>query len=250
MDYDTKLINLALDAGEIMLKNGAETFRVQDTMKRILSTTGREKIEATALSTVLIVTLPREEKGPLSMMRGVHTRTVNFEKVCEVNDISRAFVSRKITLEEAIAKLHTIRQALFYPLPLRIIAYGIISGGCALLSGESAVDGILSFFIGMLLGSFVFWLGTKKVPYFFEPFLGGMLAAYCACWVQPLFPAARVDTIVIGSIMPLLPGVTFSKSMRDLLEGNLISGSTKAVEALVIACSLAGGVGLTLAYFM
>ena len=40
MDNDTKLINLALDAGEIMLKNGAETFRVQDTMKRILSTTG------------------------------------------------------------------------------------------------------------------------------------------------------------------------------------------------------------------
>lgn len=250
MDYDTKLINLALDAGEIMLKNGAETFRVQDTMKRILSTTGREKIEATALSTALIVTLPREEKGPLSMMRGVHTRTVNFEKVCEVNDISRAFVSGKINLEEAIAKLHTIRQALFYPLPLRVFAYGIISGGCALLSGESAVDGILSFFIGMLLGGFVFWLGTKKVPYFFEPFLGGMLAAYCACWVQPLFPAARVDTIVIGSIMPLLPGVTFSKSMRDLLEGNIISGSTKAVEALVIACSLAGGVGLTLAYFM
>ena len=78
MDNDTKLINLALDAGEIMLKNGAETFRVQDTMKRILSTTGREKIEATAISTALIVTLPREEKGPLSMMRGVRTRTINF----------------------------------------------------------------------------------------------------------------------------------------------------------------------------
>ena len=62
MDNDTKLINLALDAGEIMLKNGAETFRVQDTMKRILSTTGREKIEATAISTALIVTLPYSVK--------------------------------------------------------------------------------------------------------------------------------------------------------------------------------------------
>ena len=250
MDYDTKLINLALDAGEIMLKNGAETFRVQDTMRRILSTTGRDKIEATAVSTALIVTLPREEKGPLSMMRGVHTRTVNFEKVCEVNDISRAFVSGKITLEEAISKLHTIRQSLFYPPLLRIFCYGLISGGCSLMTSESPLDGILSFFIGMILGCFVLWLGTKKVPYFFEPFLGGVLAAFCACWIQPLFPASRVDTIVIGSIMPLLPGVTFSKSIRDLLEGNLISGSTKAVEALVVACSLAGGVGLTLSYFM
>ena len=30
MDYDTKLINLALDAGEIMIKNGAETFAITD----------------------------------------------------------------------------------------------------------------------------------------------------------------------------------------------------------------------------
>ena len=120
MDNDTKLINLALDAGEIMLKNGAETFRVQDTMKRILSTTGREKIEATAISTALIVTLPREEKGPLSMMRGVRTRTINFEKVCEVNDMSRAFVSGKISLDEAIERLKEIHQFSFYPLPIRV----------------------------------------------------------------------------------------------------------------------------------
>ncbi|MBR2062712.1 MAG: threonine/serine exporter family protein, partial [Anaerotignum sp.] len=62
--------------------------------------------------------------------------------------------------------------------------------------------------------------------------------------------STNIDTIVIGGIMPLLPGVTFSKSMRDLLEGNIISGYTKAVEALIIAGSLAGGVGLTLSYFL
>ena len=44
MDNDTKLIHLALDAGEIMIKNGAETFRVKDTMRRILGTTGRSHI--------------------------------------------------------------------------------------------------------------------------------------------------------------------------------------------------------------
>ena len=219
MDNDTKLINLALDAGEIMLKNGAETFRVQDTMKRILSTTGREKIEATAISTALIVTLPREEKGPLSMMRGVRTRTINFEKVCEVNDMSRAFVSGKISLDEAIERLKEIHQFSFYPLSIRIFGYGLISG-------------------------------KKKIPYFFGPFLGGVAAACLACLIQPHFPSAHIGTIIIGSIMPLLPGMTFAKSMRDLLEGNLISGYTKAVEALVVACSLAGGVGLTLSYFM
>ena len=95
MDYDTQLINLALDAGEIMLASGAETFRVQDTMQRILSVSGKEKIEALAMCTLLMVTLPREEKGPLSMARAVKNRDLNFEKICAVNDMSAKSASPK-----------------------------------------------------------------------------------------------------------------------------------------------------------
>ena len=248
MDKDTKLINLALDAGEIMIRNGAETFRVQDTMRRILATSGQEKIEAVAMVTVLLATLPRKEKGPLSMMRAIHSRSVNFQKVCAVNDMSRAFVEGRISLDEAIQRLDDISRQREYLVPTRILGYGCISGGFTLLSSLSPLDGALSFFIGMLLGTFSIWLNTKKMPYFLPPFLGGAFVALCAAGIQPLFPASHIDTIVIGGIMPLLPGVTFSKSMRDLMEGNIISGYTKAVEALVIAGSLAGGVGLTLSY--
>lgn len=250
MDKDTKLINLALDAGEIMIKNGAETFRVQDTMQRILATSGQEKIEALALATLLLVTLPREEKGPLSMMRAIHSRSVNFQKVCAVNDMSRAFVSGKIDLDEAIDRLNNISQERAYILPVRVLCYGLISGCFSFLNSHSVLDGFIALPIGMVLCLLDYWLSDKKVPYFFAPFLGGALSAYCACWLQPLFPGSHIDNIVIGAIMPLLPGVTFSKSMRDLMEGNIISGYTKTVEALVIAASLAGGVGMTLSYFL
>lgn len=250
MDEDTKLLNLALDAGEIMIKNGAETFRVKDTMRRILGTTGREKIEATALVTLLLVTLPREEKGPLSMMRAIHSRSINFQKVCDVNDMSRDFVSGKITLDEAITRLDAISHEKAYSLLARVISYGFISGCFSFLTSRSALDGFIAQLIGMLLCLLDHWLDTKKVPYFLGPFLGGALSAYCACWMQPLFPGSHVDTIIIGAIMPLLPGVTFSKAMRDILEGSIISGYTKFVEAVLIACFLAGGVAMTLSYFV
>lgn len=250
MDQDTKLINLALDAGEIMIKNGAETFRVKDTMRRILATAGREKYEATALVTVLMATLPRENQRPISMMRAIHSRSVNFQKVCEVNDVSRDFVSGKISLDEAIQQLDEISHERAYILPVRIICYGLIAGCFSFLGSRSALDGFIAQLIGMMLCILNYWLDTKKVPYFFGPFLGGVFSAYCACWMHPVFPGSHIDTIIIGAIMPLLPGVTFSKAMRDLMEGSIISGSTKAVEALVIACSLAGGVGLTLSYFL
>ncbi|WP_458407118.1 threonine/serine ThrE exporter family protein [Anaerotignum sp.] len=250
MDKDTKLINLALDAGEIMIRNGAETFRVQDTMQRILATSGQEKVEAIAMVTVLLATLPREEKGPLSMMRAIHSRSVNFRKVCEVNDMSRAFVSGKIDIDEALQQLDEISHEKEYSFPVRILFYGLIAGCFSFMSSRSALDGFIAQLIGMLLCILNEWLNNKKVPYFFAPFLGGVLSAYCACWMHPVFPGSHIDTIVIGALMPLLPGVTFAKSMRDLMEGNIISGYTKAVEALVIAASLAGGVGLTLSYFL
>lgn len=148
MDNDTKLINLALDAGEIMLKNGAETFRVQDTMKRILSTTGREKIEATAISTALIVTLPARGKGPPFHDARCPHPYHQFEKVCEVNDMSRAFVSGKISLDEAIERLKEIHQFSFYPLPIRVFGYGLISGCCSFLDTPFFLDGCIAFVIG------------------------------------------------------------------------------------------------------
>ena len=249
MDYDTKLINLALDAGEIMLGSGAETFRVQDTMRRILSVSGREKIEALALSTMLIVTLPREEKGPLSMARGVKTRAVNFEKICAVNSMSRAFVSGEISLEEAADQIHSIHDTPSFPPIIQILGYALASGGFSYIYSYSATDGFFAFFIGMLLGSLMLWIEKKKVPYFLNSFMGGLLTGIAACAIHKAFPMTHMDKMIIGSIMPLLPGLTLSKSIRDLLEGNFISGNSKMMEALLIACAIAGGVAIALGLF-
>lgn len=249
MDDDTKLLNLALDAGEIMLMSGAETQRVQDTMLRILSVSGRKQVEALALSTMLIVSLPREEKGPLSMARGVQDRSVNFEKICAVNSMSRAFVAGKITLEEATQKLLEIHYAPSFHPWLRILGYGLTSGGFTLVYNGTFADGIAAFVIGMILGLMVYWNGKWKAPYFFSSFMGGVLTGIFACLFHMVIPSTQIDMIIVGSIMPLLPGITLTKAIRDLLEGNFISGNSKLMEALLVACAIAGGVAIMLGIF-
>ena len=82
---ENALLKLALDAGEIMLTSGAETHRVEDTMHHILSVSHNTEAEALAMSTLLIVSLPSEKRGSLTLTRGVHSRSVNFQKICEVN---------------------------------------------------------------------------------------------------------------------------------------------------------------------
>ena len=249
MDHDTQLINLALDAGELMLASGAETFRVQDTMLRILNTTGREKVEALAMCTLLIVTLPREEKGPLSMTRGVKSRAVNFEKICAVNDMSRAFVSGQITLEEASARCREIYNAPNFKFSTRVLGYAVNGAGFAVMVGGGPLEGLISFFIGLLMGVTLVHFGDKKVPFFFGPLMGGLVTGLAACSAHFLLPHTQLDKMIIGTMKALLPGLALSKAMRDLLEGNLISGNSKVVEVLLNAVSIAGGVAIALTIF-
>ncbi len=249
MDYDTMLINLALDAGELMLASGAETFRVQDTMQRILATSGREKSEALAMCTLLLVTLPRAGKGPLSMARSVKRRSVNFEKICAVNDMSRAFVSGQISVEEALHRCRIIYNAPHYRPGTRAIAYALCGAGFSALVGGSLTDGIVSFFVALLMGASLVYTEMKKIPFFFAPFLGGLVAGIVACAAHLLLHSTHPDMMIIGPMKALLPGMALSMAMRDLLEGNLISGNAKVVEALLNACAIAAGVALALMLF-
>jgi uncharacterized membrane protein YjjP (DUF1212 family) len=56
--------------------------------------------------------------------------------------------------------------------------------------------------------------------------------------------------VIIGNIMPLVPGVAFTNGLRDLIHGDLVSGITRIVEAVLIAFSIALGVGISLQVFM
>ena len=51
MEYK-QILNIAVLAGEIMLRSGAETYRVEDTMKHILNTARTEVAEAFVMMTL------------------------------------------------------------------------------------------------------------------------------------------------------------------------------------------------------
>lgn len=247
---DSTLLKFALDAGEIMLTSGAETHRVEDTMKRILSISHSSGVEALALSTLLIVSIPSDAHGPMTLTRGVRDRSVNFEKICSVNTVSRAFVSREISLEQAIKALEKISDTLTFPPVLRMVCYGIACGCFTMVLNGSWVDGLAALVFGVLMGILLINLSRRKVPYFLSYLLGGVLAGAGAMLFHNIVPTAGIDMIVIGTIMPLLPGITMTNGIRDIMEGNFISGTTKLVEALLVAFAIAGGVGFGMSFFI
>jgi uncharacterized membrane protein YjjP (DUF1212 family) len=62
-------------------------------------------------------------------------------------------------------------------------------------------------------------------------------------------PEVNRNLIIIGSIMPLVPGVPITNAIRDTLQGDYNSGTARAVEAFVISLGIAVGVGLGIGFF-
>ena len=51
----------------------------------------------------------------------------------------------------------------------------------------------------------------------------------------------HLDTIMIGNIMLLIPGVLLTNSFRDFISGDMISGLLHFSEAIITAVCVAGG---------
>lgn len=246
---DNMLLNMALDAGEIMLSSGAETHRVEDTMERILLAGGNNLPEATALSTILIVSIHSPLSGSLTMTRKVPMRTINFHKICSVNALSRKFVAGKLTIEETYQRLLAIYKAPSFSPFQTVLAYGFASGAFSLMFLGNILDSIGALFTGFMLGIALHLLSKKKTPYFLNTLFGSIIVSIFAILFSRLGIGNHYDIVIVGSIMPLLPGVTITNAIRDIMEGNFLSGTSKVMEALLIAVAIAGGVGIVLSVY-
>lgn len=106
----------------------------------------------------------------------------------------------------------------------------------------------LAFFAGAL-GYLVTWYISSRVRIrFMSEFLGALTVGLCAVIGVRLHLGINVENIIIGAIMPPLPGIPMINSMRDIFEGNLLSGIERLLESLIILSAIAFGVGLVLRY--
>ena len=72
-------------------------------------------------------------------------------------------------------------------------------------------------------------------------FVASFFTGCAICGLTLLCPFLRMDKIMIGDIMLLIPGILMTNSIRDILIGDTISGVMRLVESLLWAGALACG---------
>ncbi|MBC7960172.1 MAG: threonine/serine exporter family protein, partial [Vallitaleaceae bacterium] len=101
-----------------------------------------------------------------------------------------------------------------------------------------------SFIIGIFLSLIQILLAKVDTSKFFGDIIGGALVAIVGLI---LFYYAHLgtnfDLIIIGGIMPLVPGVALTNAIRDTIQGDFLSGISRTADAFIVAMSVAVGVG-------
>jgi len=241
------LIDTCLLAGKIMMESGSEVYRVEDTMNRIAENANEPNSKSYVTATGIFMGL---KSSRYTQIENVGERNINLEKVEAVNQLSREFAEKIVDLPKLYQQLKRIdKDTPEFPLFLQIISAAFLSAFLMVLFGGSWLNFIPTLLIGGI-GFFVRYeikqnFDLRFLDTFFSSFIIGMLALLFTQTGLTL----SFDYMCIGAVMPLVPGVAITASLRDILAGHLVSGLVRGTEAIIVAASIAIGIACILFMF-
>jgi uncharacterized membrane protein YjjP (DUF1212 family) len=247
---ENEAIKFAVLAGEIMLESGAETARVEDTMLRLMSHSGLKNADAFSTTTGLLASAIADDGEIVTLVRRISVRDNNFKKIAKVNEMSRNFIGDKIDMTQALNELEKIKQIRPYPLIIRLLGASVASACFSFITGGVALLALGAFISAFLMKIPVILLERLQVVIFLRNIVGGAFGAIFALLFVNLIASDGVGFVIIGAIMPLLPGVALTNAIRDILDGNMLAGSARILEALLTAVAIATGVGVVMGAWM
>ncbi len=245
-DFAEYLLCLALDVGEGMLTSGGEVARVEDTVERICRSYGAIHVEVFTIPSVINAAVRMPDGSYSSQMRRVRETSNDLYRLELFNAVSREICTDTPPLEEFDERIRKAKQKKAYPKWASVPASAAAAGAFAVFFGGGTVECIAALAIGALIAlseTFSSVRVNAMAKTVISAFLAGLLSFVSAA----VFPQADSGIIMIGTIMLLVPGLSFGTALRDLLCGDLLSGVLKSVQSVLAALMIAFGYMLSMA---
>lgn len=235
-----QILDAASCVGYLLLRNGAEISRVEDTVSRICEAYRIEQAHIFAISSTLIITL--ESGGEtVTQTRRIRSISTNLDKVDQLNALSRYICEQKPSYEDIMRKINEIENRPLYSPAVSVAAYALISASFALFFGGSLSDAATALGIGIVMRLVMLFFDSLKTSPFFTTAVASAVAATGAFWMSGLFSGLHMDSILLGILMNLVPGVALTNSIRDFIATDYMSGMTRMAEAFFSATAIALG---------
>ena len=237
-----RIMDFIMAAGQTLLENGAEVFRVEQTMEIMARSFHLREFHVYVLTNGIFASAGTAE---ISEVRNVPTRTTHLGRVAAVNALSREIAEGSMSLDEAESRLVLARRI---PFPKDWVQ--LVSGMCgafcfALIFGGDLKAGLAAAAAGVAANAYLLFCGRHGVGGGFRTISTAALITLC-CILGCSLLGTSASHAIIGSLMILTPGIAFTMGIRDFVQGDYLSGTIRMIDALLIAASIAIGTGLVL----
>lgn len=243
-----KLLNFSCAMGRDLLQNGAEIYRVEESIERILQAYGCGALEVFAIPACIIVNIQDGERNYTKSVR-IRSAANNLRKLSNLNALCRELCREVPPVDEAFRRLAEVMEEPCYPAWTGYLAHGLVALFFTLFWGGNWLDGLAAFPCGLIVKYTVSAMRGVRANVFFTNLAASALLALEPLTLQWAGLPVQTDKIIIGSIMLLVPGIAITNVMRDILAGDFLTALTRFAEVLIVAVGIALGAAVAMMAF-
>lgn len=250
-EFQKKVLVTSLFAGELMMKSGAEVYRVEETIIRICKACKIDYVECFATTTGIFLSLDSGEKDDdvQTFIKRIHYNEIDLKKISKLNQFSREFTNTDLSVDDGFEQLKEISDESRYPIPIRILGAVIVGLSLCPLFGGGLIDSLCAGIIGGSIYTISMLIEMLDFPKFIRTFVGCSICAFLAILLYSIGLNPSLGAVITASMSIYLPGVAITNAARDMLSGDMLSGLSRFAEAILLSVGIAGGVGIVMKFY-
>jgi len=234
---------ITVDAGALVLENGGETYRCEETVVRTARSLGAKDPSSFVTPTVVMVSFRDDDGTHHAYFRRIYRRGTNLRKLVMINNLSRSLerrgrISDTRMVEHRIVRINETPE---YPGAVIVAAAALNSFFFTFLFGGALTDALCALVIGAVLRFILILLDKSTLNSFFISLLSGTVISMLAdCIGLTPFPV-NTAVVMIGVLMQVVPGLALVNAIRDIIAGDFVAGSSRLMDVLMTALGLSVG---------
>lgn len=241
-DFYEELLELAVSLANKLQACGAETYRVEESIVRILTAYGVEKADAFVIPNCIMASLETDGGRILTKLRRMKSGDTMLDGIERYSSLSRRICDEKPSLDEARRWLRDAEaEVRRYGIVIYYLSAFLIGAGFGVFFGGGIIEALAAGVCCAATGASLKTMAKLRANAFFTSFVCSFILGFLANVTAAVGFGKSADIATIGALMILVPGFLFTNSLRDIIYGDTMSGVNRLVQVLMIAIALVFG---------
>jgi uncharacterized membrane protein YjjP (DUF1212 family) len=233
--------SLLLDVGVNLLSAGASCSRIRITMRRLATRFDYTAHISIAPKSVSLTLNSDTDIVAFNGMRSTAAQGVNFKTISGISKLSWDALEKKYSIQQVRDELNRLLALPHYPRLIILLFVSLAGSGFCFSFGGKLPEMVITFgatFCGL-------FVRQEAVKHSFNPYI----CVYIGSLVASLFAGAflkaglniNFEHAFATSVLFLIPGVPLINCFTDLIDGNILNGLVRGINALMFALAIALG---------